>query len=342
MATRQNFVIAGTAGYTPSKSITAEEIDLRIGEQPGWTRAHVGVETRYECKAPETMLTMSKHVIQTALDRASITWSNVDLLIDCSTTRCRPIPCNAAHHLALFGEETRGIAGFDIQSTCLGFLLALNTANALFSTGAYRHIVLVASECAMEGINWQQPESAALIGDGAAAVVLRASEQFGTVVMHHQVYGEHLETCRIDGGAHNLLPFEYSDKRRAEYSFNMNGPAVFRAAISKLPRMVRTVVEEWSSSERRSLDAVKEIHVIPHQASPRALEAVQALLATSPERFHSCVRHTGNMAAASLPFMLNWCLENKRIPAGSPCMLLGTSAGYAQAAMIFTLEMSPC
>jgi 3-oxoacyl-[acyl-carrier-protein] synthase-3 len=270
------------------------------------------------------------------MDDAEIVWSDVDLLIDCSTTRIRPIPCNAAHHLASFGEHTRGIACFDIQSTCLGFLVALNTANALIGTGAYRHIILVASECAMQAINWSQPESAALIGDGAAAVVLEPASSLGNLVMMHQSYTEYLDLCKVDGGAHKLPPSEYTPERRAEYSFDMNGPAVFRLALSKLPTMARAAISEWLAMPELS-NLVDELHTIPHQASPRALASIRTLLGISEERFHTSVRETGNVAAASIPFTLDWCLKSARMPSRSPCMLLGTSAGYAQGVLIFTV-----
>lgn len=339
MVTRQNFAIVGTGRYLPAVALTAEDIDLRLGVRVGWTREHVGVEIRHECRTPETMQSMAAHAISIAMDDAGIVWSDVDLLIDCSTTRIRPIPCNAAHHLASFGEHTRGIACFDIQSTCLGFLVALNTANALIGTGAYRHIILVASECAMQGINWDQPESAALLGDGAAAVVLKPAPGLGNLVMMHQTYTEHIDLCKVDGGAHNLLPFEYTAERHAEYLFDMNGPAVFRLALSKLPTMARAAISELLAIPDIST-SFEELHVIPHQASPRALVSVRTLLGSSEERFHTVVRETGNMAAASLPFTLDWCLKSARMPPGTPCMLLGTSAGYAQAALIFTVRRS--
>ncbi len=279
---------------------------------------------------------MGSEAIRIAMEQARISWSDVDLLIDCSTSRYRPIPCNAAHYLNIAGTSARGIPCFDIQSTCLGFLVALNAVNGLFAAGGYRNIVLVASECAMKGVNWKQPESAGLIGDGAAAAVLSSTPPFGPLLMVHETYAEHLDLCKVNGGAHYMTAMEYSDDRMADYLFDMNGPAVFRVALGRLPRMVRSLVTEWQSLPENQHRDISDLHIIPHQASPRALDVVRGLLNSDESHFHSQVRDVGNMAAASLPFMLDWCLRTHRIPATEPFMLLGTSAGYAQAAMILS------
>ncbi len=322
--------------------MTAEDIDQRTQQESGWTRRHTGVGLRYECRAPESVLTMGMTAIQTAMQRARVAWSDINLLIDCSTSRYRPIPCNAAHYLQLAGKAARSIPCFDVQSTCLGFLVGLQTANALLGTGDYRHIILVASEAAMAGVNWQQPESAGLIGDGAAAVVLKREAMGTSLLMTHETFAEHLDVCKVDGGAHFLPVFEYTSERRSDYLFDMNGPAVFRVAISRLPRMVRSLRATWESLAENSGQSIADMHVVPHQASPGALDVVRRMLDCSQSQFHCAAHEIGNMAAASIPFMLDRCLQNNLVPRNKPLMLLGTSAGYSQAAMILDVGDQAC
>ncbi len=316
--------------------MTAEEIDQRTGQAAGWTSQHTGVEFRYECRSPESVLTMGMKAIQAAMAQARISWSQVDLIVDCSTSRYRPIPCNAAHYQQLIGSEAQGIPCFDIQTTCLGFLVALNTINALMGSDMYRHVVVVASEAAMLGVNWQQPESAGLIGDGAAAAVLQKTEPGGPLLMAHETWAEHLDTCKVDGGAHFIPAFHYVPDRHQEFVFDMNGPGVFRVAMSRLPRMVRALQQQWNALPDSQMHAACDLPIIPHQASPGALEIVRQMLKRPCDRFHCAAAEIGNMAAASLPFMLDRCLKSGTVTASEPVMLLGTSAGYSQAAMILT------
>jgi 3-oxoacyl-[acyl-carrier-protein] synthase-3 len=283
------------------------------------------------------MLTMGAQAARRALEAAQVTWQEIDLIIDCSTSRYRPIPCNAAHYQHIFGREARGIPCFDVQSTCLGFIVALQTANALMMTESYRHILIVASEAALTGVNWQQPESAGLMSDGAAAAVLRFSPTELPLVMMHETFGEYLDLCKVDGGAHYLPAFEYREDRRSEFLFDMNGPALFRVAASRLPAMVRSTVAQWAQQIGNPDAAITDLQIIPHQASPKALDTMLQLLRTTPDRFQIAVRDIGNMAAASLPFMLDQYLRRPTpaMQTDEPIMLLGTSAGYSQAAMIF-------
>jgi 3-oxoacyl-[acyl-carrier-protein] synthase-3 len=182
----------------------------------------------------------------------------------------------------------------------------------------------------MAGLNWSQPESAALIGDGAAAVVLRFDASIDHPwIFGHETLGQFLEHCRIDGGGHFLPPYDFVPENRAPYCFDMNGPAVFRTALKYLPELVSKVQAAWGDFSR--------IQVLPHQASPKALELIRQKLGFSTDQFHCVVRRVGNMIAAGMPFVLDHCRRTGAVRAGDSLMLLGTSAGYSQAAAIWQL-----
>ncbi len=70
VVTRQNFRIAGSGRFLPPLQVGADEIDSRLGMPSGWTRRSTGVETRYECRAPHSILTMGAEAIQSAMHQA--------------------------------------------------------------------------------------------------------------------------------------------------------------------------------------------------------------------------------------------------------------------------------
>jgi 3-oxoacyl-[acyl-carrier-protein] synthase-3 len=107
----------------------------------------------------------------------------------------------------------------------------------------------------------------------------------------------------------------------------MDGPSLHRVASKLLPPLVERVV---AASGRR----MDDLHVVPHQASGPSVEAMIRRLRLPRERTHVSLAEHGNMVAASIPYALHRAGE--RIPAGSPLLLLGTAAGYAQAAMVLT------
>src|SRR5215468_2328457 len=105
LSMHQHFAVIGSGLYLPRGVVDADEIDRRTGKPSGWTRTHVGVERRHECRAPETLGSMARQAIRGALDDAKLGWRDIDLVIDASASRHQPIPCNAAHVLGEFGPE---------------------------------------------------------------------------------------------------------------------------------------------------------------------------------------------------------------------------------------------
>jgi 3-oxoacyl-[acyl-carrier-protein] synthase-3 len=326
----QHFELLGSGLHLPYRKLTAADVDVRAGLPSGWTAKHTGVLARYECAQPETLASMAQAAIEQAMQEAGIAWSEVDLIVDGSTCRHQPIPCNAAVVQQRFGKPAEGIACMDVGSTCLGFIVALQVANALFATGTYRHIVIVCSEAALLGVNWKQPESACLMGDGAAAVVLRRADARAGYGYAHQTFSQHLDVCQIRAGGHLLPVTTYTAETDASFRFDMDGPQLLRIAARHLPPMASTLLRQLALEPG-------DVHVVPHQAAPKALSLVRRLLRFRPERFHNRVASMGNLIAASIPAVLHQVRTEGLLPKGAPVMLLGTSAGYSQAALVFRM-----
>jgi len=327
----QHFEIRGTGSVLPSHELTAEAIDARMGAPEGWTRSKVGVLTRYECREPESLSSMAEGALAAAMASAAVRWTDVDLLIDASASRSRPIPFNAALVLRRFGKQAQRIPCFDVDSTCLGFVVAVHIANALFAHGDYRHIVIVTAEAPLAAADWSERESASVLGDGAAAVVLaRRQEPTPTLAFAHETYAQFAHLCGVFGGGHDLPPFDYRESNDSDYRFHMDGPAVFRVARTYLPPMVDTLLKSAHLSPCG-------VRVVPHQASPASLRLMRRLLGFPSRLFHNSVASHGNLAAASIPFALHDALREGDDALPRDVLLLGTSAGYSQAGLIFRI-----
>lgn len=64
---------------------------------------------------------------------------------------------------------------FDINATCLGFVAARDTLSWPLAAGHYQRVLIVASDLASPGLNWQELESSAIFGEGAAAPLVGKS-----------------------------------------------------------------------------------------------------------------------------------------------------------------------
>ena len=324
---RQYFIIKSSARYLPRTRITAEELDRRLGLRAGWTFQHTGVEQRFQASGEETAATMAREVVGMALARAELTISEVDLIIDASLCVQQPVPCNAALIKEALGPEATGIPAYDVHASCLGFLAALQVVNGLCASGI-RRILVVCSETPLNGVNWKEPESACLMGDGAAAFVFEATPDRSGAAFRMQTFSEGAAICRVRGGGHRLPPSAWSKDRDSEYRFHMDGPALHRLASKHLPALVDEVLLEAGCT-------LGDLEVVPHQASGPALELMARRLKIESHRLHTSIARHGNLVAAGIPYVLHDVCE--RYPPETRVLLLGTAAGYSQGAAVFRL-----
>lgn len=324
----QHFKIVGSARALPRKQILAAELDQRLGLPTGWTAQHTGVLRRHECGGPDETRELTATVCRGALADARRTFRDIDLIVDASLCIQQPIPCNAALIQETLGDDARGIPCIDVHSSCLGFVTALNVVNGLFASGAARCVLVVCVETPLQGVNWEEPESACLMGDGAAAFVLVASPAATSCEFAFRTFAEGAKLCEVRGGGHRLPPYAFRDTERAAYQFHMDGKAVHRLASKLLPPMVTELMTRCGRT-------LAEVDVVPHQASAPAIEFMRRRLGVAPERFHVSIADHGNLVAAGIPYVLDGV--RRRLAPGSPVLVIGTAAGYTQAAGVFTV-----
>jgi 3-oxoacyl-[acyl-carrier-protein] synthase-3 len=321
--------ILGTGIHLPKCVVTDAEIDQRANLAPGWTRKHSGVLQRHFV-TDETAAGMGAGAVNDALANAGLTLNDVDCLVCTSGTMAQPIPCTAA----LICEELKprhNLPAFDINATCLSFLTGLDTMSYLVTSGRYRCVVLVATEIASFGLNWQDAETCSIFGDGAAAVVIRASEQTESsriLAARMETFPRGAHLAEIRGGGSRLHAKHFPANNRADYLFHMEGKGIFKIAAETLPAFVERLLADaglgWPDFQI----------VIPHQASLMALHLTQRRLGIPEEKFFIFAERVGNTIAASLPMGLHLAVQNGRLRRGDKTLLLGTSAGFSVGGLI--------
>ena len=118
--------ILGTGECVPSRRVHSEELDLQLGKPQGWTLKHTGVESRAFTDAGEDAISMGVMAAKQALKNADVEGRELDAIIAVGSVPAQPIPCTAAFLQRALGLSTSGIAAFDVNATCLGFLVALD------------------------------------------------------------------------------------------------------------------------------------------------------------------------------------------------------------------------
>ncbi|MFC5702350.1 beta-ketoacyl-ACP synthase III [Cohnella faecalis] len=323
--------ILGTGKYMPSRMVTDEEMDLRLGTPRGWVRKMTDVAVRHFASDEETASYMGARAAKAALAEAGLSLADIDCLVCTSGTREQALPSTASLIQQALGEELYGVPAFDIDATCISFLVGLDIMSYLIEAGRYRHVLLVSTEIASVGLNWNDKKSAALFGDGAAAVVIGPSageDKSGIVGASIRTYSNGARLSEIRGGGTRIHPREHNAETEADFLFRMNGEAIFKMASKLLPGFVDELLAP-SGSRMADFQAV-----IPHQGSAMAMRLMRKKLGISAEQLVYITPNHGNTIAASIPMGLHEAVSQGKVRRGDRVLLIGTAAGLSLGGMI--------
>src|SRR5262249_45306743 len=126
--------------------------------------------------------------------------ADIGLLIFAAAVPYQPIPATAPLVQKRLRIPEGNCAAFDINSTCLSFLTAMDVVASMVPAG--RRALVVSSELASRGLPWRtDPLVAALFGDGAAAAVFgHVDDQAGIVASRMETYPSGYEDCQLGAG----------------------------------------------------------------------------------------------------------------------------------------------
>jgi 3-oxoacyl-[acyl-carrier-protein] synthase III len=319
--------VTGLGIYLPERIVTNEELEQKLDLPKGWIEKRTGVlERRYATH--ETTVSQAVCAAKKALNDAQLNTHDIDAIIGASSFPQQAIPCTAALVQRELGAPDGLSACFDINATCLGFLFALHYAAQAIHNGFFKRVLIFSSEIASPSLNPNEPESFALFGDAAAAVIIESASDsyFHGVSFKTFSSGAHL-TQVLGGGTLHRPGTSYDP---AFNLFTMDGPAVFKHASRTMKPFMADFLESiaWTPSE---VDAF-----VPHQASRYAVEYLSSRLGFQPNQVVLNLPTRGNCVSASIPLALAEAAQAKQIQRGDKILLTGTAAGLTLGAVALT------
>lgn len=321
--------ILGMGKYLPQHCVSSAELEGQLGLPAGWAEQRSGVRLRYHSRGESGAL-LGARALEAALDAAGLVFADLDLLVCGAATFDYIIPNQASViKREVVGGRDSHIPAFNVDSTCLSFVTALDLAAQLLDGRRYRRIGLVSAEVASQGLDPGNAETATLFGDGAAAAVVGWEPEGESRVIKaaQHTWSEGVFDTQIKGGG-NAYHFREHPYDPALHSFAMQGKNLLRLASKKVPFFM----EEFFADLPLSLAEVDL--VVPHQASKFGLEMVQRLLHLRDEQYFTHLATHGNCIASSIPMALHDAIQQGRLQRGQTCLLCGTSAGFSVGAVL--------
>ena len=314
-----NIKITGYGHYIPNIIETAEEVSQKINKSTDWIISKTGVKNRRisDIDVDEMGALAAKDALQAS--------SPPDLIINASGVPKQTIP-----DTSVFIQKELGLSGvpsFSIHSTCLSFLTAFHTASSLIESKQYKKILIVSSDRGSIGRNFNEPESAALLGDAAAAVVLESDLNSKVISHKMETWSEGAMFTQVKGGGTYRHPDNPKTIDKDHY-FTMSGPQVYKMARKKVYLMIQKILKE------NNLTTEDINFVIPHQASNSAIQAYSKFGGFPENKVMNIISEYGNCVSASIPLALSLAIQQNKINRGDLVMMIGTGAGLSVACSI--------
>ena len=221
---------------------------------------------------------------------------------------------------------------FDINATCLSFLYGLDAIADSIELGKYSKVLLISSEVASIGLDWEQYESFGLFGDGAVAAIITKSESHESsriLGSYFETYIEGIDFARISGLGSKYHPRRFANIEDCIQAclFYMDGKEVFKLASKHSRQFLENLYKKTNTNP----DEIKL--VIPHQASGPGLKLFMKRVGLE-DKYMYILPEYGNQISVSVPMALQLAIKQNRIQRGDTVMLLGTGAGLTLGGII--------
>ncbi len=324
LSIKRAFKIVGTGTSFPANKITSEMLEKKYGIPEGWSLKNSGVAERYHATY-ETVAQLGAEALNEAMANAGIELGQIGMLISGSATYDHPLPNQSS---LIKGELKDGnivnIPCVDINTTCLGFVTALDYASRMLDNFRLKYIAIVCSEIASKGLDASNWETLSLFGDGAAAVIIKYDETNESGAIHYdmQTYSEGVEYTIIKGGGNKYF-FKDNPYSPQLHSFTMEGIKLLKLAKNKIPEFMNLFFKDLP------IDISGVDYVFPHQASKMGLKLFNSIYNIDETKQISNLGENGNCISASIPLMLCDSIKNGKLESGDTLFLTGTSAGFA-------------
>jgi 3-oxoacyl-[acyl-carrier-protein] synthase III len=311
-------VVLGCGGYLPEQIVTNHDLAKRVDTSDEWITDRTGIKQRHIAAPGELTSDLGTKAARRALAAAGVDAAEVDLVVVATSTPDETFPATATRIQARLGM-TGGFA-FDVQAVCSGFIFALATADNFIKTGQVKTALVIGAETFSRILDWTDRGTCVLFGDGAGAVVLRATPSSGNghdrgiLSTHLHSDGRYHDSLFVDGGPSSTQTVGH---------LRMAGQEVFRQAVGKLAAVVTEALEA------NGMTGADVDWLVPHQANKRIIDGMARKLGLGSNRVVITVDHHANTSAASIPLALAEAAADGRIQPGHIVLLEAIGGGLA-------------
>jgi 3-oxoacyl-[acyl-carrier-protein] synthase-3 len=335
-------VVRGIGSYLPGEPVSVRDIDAYIGKIPGKDMSryydiierYAGVKYRHYAlergtgRLLEESSSLAYKAAKTALERAGVRGSDLDLIMTTTTTPPYLRGGLAKEVRLLLGNA--GCATYDLWGACTGMQQSLTLATGAIRAGMFRRALLIGVELpstsgraenyVKERMERSDMLLRAALGDGAGALVLTGSDdpavEDGVLYTRSGTEGDSPSAFHHEAGG-STVPLNPETFGQGLHQWHHDFTRMVKHGRPYLVKIIQRVLEAASVN-------IEDVdYIVPAAANfnyfktdeyrkdltPKDLELVDRI----QERFFTNFAEVGNIPSAAVYVAMNQLYEEQRL-----------------------------
>ena len=305
--------------------VTNDEIAGPIDSSDEWIRQRTGVATRTRAAEDQSMMDLAVEASKEAIAKSGVDPNEIGAVILATISFPYQTPSGASLLSELVGAHDA--AAYDISAACAGYCYGIAQADALVRSGLCKYVLVVGAEKLSDFISPTDRTISFLLGDGAGAAIVGASDHPG---ISKTIWGADGSSWDKVGMTGSILDFR--DGKTPWPTLTQEGQTVFRWAVWEMSKVAKQALDA-AGIEASDLSAL-----VMHQANLRIIdEFAKQMKLPDTVVIAKDIVETGNTSAASVPLAMHRILEEKKVASGGFALQIGFGAGLTFAAQVVEL-----
>jgi 3-oxoacyl-[acyl-carrier-protein] synthase-3 len=325
--------ISAIAKFLPKNCISSQALDKAILGRDGKIEKVTGVKYRHHVSENESVCQMGAEALLIALTTANVKPADIDLLIYCGASFDYPVPHNSVIIKSKITDDSVKFNCFDVDSTCLSFLNALDVAHLYLQAGRYKRIAIVCSEVASKSLSFNDENVFGLFGDAAVALIVETSEVKGytPTYVNFLNYPSGAFYAQVPLGGVVEPGFKALANDPGHY-FKMDGKRLVKLTV----KYIEAFVKDMESKIKYKINDFDRI--IAHQTSKFGNEFFVNKFNIDITKTVETLSIYGNCISASIPLGLELFINQSYNTTSKKILLIGTGAGLTIGCIVLEFD----
>jgi 3-oxoacyl-[acyl-carrier-protein] synthase-3 len=318
--------ILGLGAARGENLVTNDDIAGPIDSSDEWIRQRTGIVTRVRAGADVSVLDLAEEASRSAIAQAGIEPGEIDAVILSTISFPHMTPGGAPTLADRLGASPA--AAWDISAACAGYCYGIGQADALVRSGQSRNVLVIGAEKMSDFVDPTDRSISFLLGDGAGAVVIGASDH---AAIGPTIWGSDGSRADLIRQTNSWLELR-EDPALPFPTLRQEGQSVFKWASFQLAPIASAAIEA------AGLTPADISAFIPHQANMRIIDQMIKQIGL-PEGIAVArdIADSGNTSAASIPLATERLYRDNAVKSGDLALQIGFGAGLVYAAQVVEL-----